>query len=1106
MNKFQTNHQGATPVRLLCGLAMAVALFVHPAQARAADEDSMFEEVVVTGSRIARDPNLANVSPVTSVNQEEFVFRGTIRTEDLLNDLPSVYSAQESGQANGATGTATVDLRSLGTVRSLVLLNGRRLPPGSVVQGGYAADINQIPSALIERVDILTGGSSATYGSDAVAGVINFITHRNFEGVKLDVQRSGYRHKNDNGRVQGLLAESRTALEMANDPGAAGYANPDSTVTDGETTSASLMFGVNFEDGRGNITGYMTHRRVEPVLQGDRDFSRCTLNGRIDSCGGSGTIPNGRFTDFGGLSGNLIERPTAGCPMGSLEVTYGTTTYCALGASAVPTTGPNAGSCPDGSDEIMDGNGNVVGCAGGFAFDFIPGTGAQLGTFQRRPSSLVYNFAPDNYFQRPDETNSAGFLAHYEFAEGHEAYAEFNFNDNHTQAQIAFSGNFFSTTDLFCGNPLLSDDQRATICGQLGLTADQSFSDLTLYSLNSDRDGIAMMTMGEGDNATMSPATNNGVVFIGKRNVEGGPRSDDLRHTSFRFVAGARGEFATDWNYDFYASASEVSLEETYNNDLSVTRIIRALDVVEDANGDPVCRSVVDGSDPNCVPWNLFRGQGLVEGNDPAMGITQAALDYLRIPLFRRGTTDQRVYSGYISGDLSQYGVKFPTAENGVSAVLGLEYRDISLASNPDLGYQAGDASGQGGATLPIRGSYDVDEWFVEFDVPIIEGMNIAEELRLELAYRDSSYSTGQDTQTHKLGLSWTPISDLTLRVTSQRAVRAPNIFELFLGQGNNLTNISDPCSAEDLDRAGADAPTAEACARTGLTEAIYNNGGAPTSPAGQYNFLQGGNLDLEPEESDTLSYGVIVQPSAWPGFTATLDYFDITVEKAIGSISSQTILDRCLDNSAPVLCDSINRSRNGSLWLGLPGDGENYGHILGLQTNLGFFATTGVDYDLRYEFELPRELGSLQLINTGTYLLSWEQEEFPGAGVDECVGNWSGGCGDPTYELRNNLRATWNTPYDLAINFTWRFISGVDALDPDDTVDLGSVNYMDISATYKLPASFDAVVRAGINNVLDESPPIFGDGANVFGNGNTFPGRYDALGQYYFLGFSVQL
>lgn len=214
----------------------------------AADEGATneVERIEVTGSRIKRAAMLG-ASPVTTVTSEDIKVAGITRVEDLLNDLPAVFAGQTSGTANGATGTATVDLRNLGSSRTLVLINGRRMPSGSPSAGGISADVNQIPAALVERVDVLTGGSSATYGSDAVAGVVNFILKDDFEGFQFEYQGSMYQHNNDHGDMRRALDDSS-------------FEAPDSNVTDGNTHDFSIMLGVNSENGRGNLTAYATLR------------------------------------------------------------------------------------------------------------------------------------------------------------------------------------------------------------------------------------------------------------------------------------------------------------------------------------------------------------------------------------------------------------------------------------------------------------------------------------------------------------------------------------------------------------------------------------------------------------------------------------------------------------------------------------------------------------------------------------------------------------------------------------------------------------------------------------------------------------------------------
>ena len=278
---------------LLAAVATPVfAADAEPPSVEAGDAPVRLEEVVVTGSRI-HIPNLSSASPIYHIDSEALSFQGNVRVEDTLRLLPQVFSGQNAHISNSSTGTATLNLRNLGTKRTLVLINGRRLPAGSPLQGGIGADINQIPGSLIKSVEVLTGGSSATYGADAVAGVINFLMVDDFEGVKLDYQFSQYQHGNNNDKWQGIVRD-------------AGYSAADGSAWDGDISNASLVMGKNL-GRRGNVTVYGTYRNIAAVFHGDRDYSSCDLVKGLTACGGSATQPQGTFSDFGALGSRGLE-------------------------------------------------------------------------------------------------------------------------------------------------------------------------------------------------------------------------------------------------------------------------------------------------------------------------------------------------------------------------------------------------------------------------------------------------------------------------------------------------------------------------------------------------------------------------------------------------------------------------------------------------------------------------------------------------------------------------------------------------------------------------------------------------------------------------------
>ncbi|PQA87846.1 TonB-dependent receptor plug domain-containing protein [Hyphococcus luteus] len=1002
----------STISRLLQGTVLSSAVLAMAAPAVAQDETTTDDTIIVTGSRLPQ-ANLVGASPVNQVNAEEFSYRGVIRVEDLLNDLPQVFASNSAGDANGATGTATVDLRGLGTVRTLVLQNGRRLPAGSPGAGGIAPDLNFIPGGLVERVDVLTGGASATYGSDAVGGVVNFIMQDDFEGFKIDYQYGGYQHNNNNETIQDVVT-------------GAGFQTPSGSTWGGGTHEITAIIGANTGDGRGNVTAYAGYRTVKPVLQSERDYSACALQGTAGSfdCGGSSTIPEGRFTDFGL-------------------------------ATAAPGTFPQLLDDDDMPVFEDDGVTPVQDIPG---FDFT--VDQSSGDFRDFGGGDLYNYGPLNYYQRPDERITLGGFAHYEINRHADVYMEVGFMDDRTVAQIAPSGAFFVTSSLSCGNPFLTSQQFDAVCGDYGLTPSDSQN-----------------------------------VFIGRRNVEGGPRQSDLRHTTWRVVTGVRGEIDDNWNYDVYLNYGENSFTNVYRNELSITNIQRALNVVDDGSGNAVCQSVVDGSDPNCVPWNIFTPGGA--------DVTPAALNYLIKPLFARGGTEQTNIVGFVSGDLTSYGFQAPWAEEGVQSAFGFEYREEFLDYEPDTGFTSGDGAGQGGPTNPAQGRLDVYEFFTEWSIPLVQGREFFEDLSLDAGYRYSTYSTDVDTNTYKFALQWRPTEDVMFRGSYQRAVRHANIRELFRPSGIGLFDLdeitisdsgtpddtSDDITAFDPCAGPMPSATQAQCANTGVTASQY--GSIADSPAGQFNALFGGNPNLSPEKSDTFSAGVVLTPAAIPGFNLTVDWYSIDVQDAIGPVDPATILNQCLDSGDPTLCGYINRgvTGNGTLWLGQD-------NIVATDQNLGFFKTTGIDFNAQYG--LDTGYGDLNFHWNATYLMSFEQQQFPGGPVDNCEGIFSSACGAPRPEWTSNLRTTWGAPWGTDISVFWRYLGGVGGPETFD-----AVNYVDFAAIH--PVNENVTLRFGVNNVLDKEPPLTSSaGPSIFGNGNTFPGVYDALGRYVFGGITL--
>ena len=996
--------------RLLMSSMIAGAMFVVSAAAPAVaqedeevatttateDTESRQERITVTGSRILQ-PNLTTTSPVSTVSSEDIKLQGVTRVEDLVVQLPQAFAAQNSTVANGASGTATVSLRNLGSTRTLVLIDGKRMPYGS--PNDPAADLNLIPGQMVERVDVLTGGASAVYGSDAISGVVNFIMKKDFEGVQVDAQYGFFNHENDydtNGNLRDVIA-GRAATNPTN------FALPEDNVTLGYSKEITGVIGVRTDDDRGGVTGYVSYRNNDDVLQAFYDYSACSIGGATATgftCGGSGTASPARFTDFG-LNTAL--------------------------ANGLPSFN--------------------------FTIDRVTG---QLRNFSNATDQ--YNFGPLNYYQRPDERYSAGFFADYEINPNVNAYANFMFMDYSSVAQIAPSGNFFSTATINCDNPLLP----AALSSGIGCTPADIAAGTTVN------------------------------MYIGRRNTEGGGRQDNLGYQTYRGVIGLTGPLfnAPAFEYDISAQFSQVTLARSYQNDFSIQRLTRAVDVITDpSTGLPACRSFVDGTDPNCVPYNPY-----VLG-----GITQAALDYLQVPLLQNGTTEQAVVIASITGDFGQYGFKSPMSDEGLKVAGGLEYRRDAISQIVDNSFRTGDGAGQGGPTLPLSGEIDVYDLFAEFQLPLVSGKPGVDLLAIDGAARVSDYSTGISAESWKVGGEYSPSSDVRFRGSYQKAVRAPNVIDLFESQGLGLFDMDDdPC--DFTDPAGDGVASAAACIGSGAhqTNLAAANAGFLSSPAGQYNNFTGGDPALEPEEAETFTLGFVATPSFVPGLSLSVDYYDIEITEAIDQVGGSVTVNLCYFQNDADACSLITRNAAGNLW-------TSGAQVTDLNQNIGGISTSGYDISGAYSFEVGA-LGGIDLSYNGTLLDSFTVDPAGNpAFVYECVGAYGNDCGTPTPEYRHRARLGWDTPYEgLSLNATWRHIGEV-ALDTGVTNRVDSVleaqNYFDFAGTYAM--NDWAVFRFGINNALDDDPPLSAS-VGTTGNGNTYPQTYDALGRYLFAGVTL--
>jgi iron complex outermembrane receptor protein len=988
-NKWLLLHMAAC-IAGLGGVLQSGALY-------AAEPEEPLVEIVVTGSRLS-SANDTSPSPIVVLDNEELLHQGTARAEELLNSLPQVNSGLTLA-ANGAsvaplTGTATADLRGIGAFRTLVLVNGKRAAPGDPINP--SADLNTIPSVLVKRVEVLTGGASAIYGSDAVAGVVNFILDTNFTGLKVDVEGGIYRGSNNRGDLQSIERASGV--------------NPKTgAVYDGGSGDVSVVFGKDLFGGDGHVTAYAGYRRAEAVAGSSRDFSACTLK------------------ETGTSYGCLLDNTTAA-------------------GQFIPNNGA-------GTPLTLD-------TANGHAFRPLV------------PPGDLFNPAPYQYLERPDTRYNAGVFGSYKFSDAAKLYTEAQYTDDKTTVRYEPTGTTatnasLNTFNINCNNPLLSASQVNDLCTSYGL---------------------------------VNP-TDVAQVAIGRRNIEGGQRADEFHHQSYRLVLGLKGEISEPWSYDASVVHGRVNERETLTNDFSLAHLANALNVVN-AGGVPTCQSVVDGSDPACVPYNIFS----------AGGVTPAALKYLTEGGMQSGFAQRTIVSGQLIGDLDKYGIKSPLANAGFGVATGAEYRVEQVRYNPDAAYATGDLLTTGTAH-PTEGTFRVAEVFAEMKMPLIEDRPFAKSLVVNASDRYAHYTPQGNVNAYGLGLEWAPIKQVRARGSVSRAVRAPNAYELFTSQVLTQPTLQDPCAGY-LTPGAPQSPTATQaqCARTGVTN--YGS----IAPQSSINVLTGGNPGLKPETADTVTMGFVLTPLANVLFSA--DYWRIKVKQYVGAIPASYTLATCLNTGDPTYCGLILRDANGSL---STGNGASAGRILGTRYNTGSYGNSGVDFEGRYFWNLDSlaaGAGSLNFSFTGSAALDNPIAVQPGASQVDCSGYYGPTCSgvgptSPVPRWRHRLRTTWQTKHDFELSLNWRHIGHLKSelgnpgiINPPSAYavdsEIGAYEYFDMDGSIDVTPHIN--VRLGINNLADRKPPVIGFFANPqLVNGNMAAAMYDTLGRYLFAGFTAK-
>jgi len=691
-------------------------------------------------------------------------------------------------------------------------------------------------------------------------------------------------------------------------------------------------------------------------------------------------------------------------------------------------------------------------------FDLANGDQVQItpsGVLTDPNDITLYNFTPVNYAQLPFERYNVMALARYDLTDNIEFYGRANYSHISVTQTLAPTATAGFTFNIDPSNPFLTDSERDVFFGP----------------------GASIIGLGDVDPDDPSSRVGNSTIGIRRRMVETGGRIEINKTRNMQFVGGLRGDVGETMHWDVFAQYGQSKKSRDFLNDLSYTALIQALDVVNGPNG-PQCFDPSGG----CVPLNVFN----------AGTIPQDQLAFV----LRNGREDtkitQFIAGGGLSGDLGF--LKSPWAEKPAAFSVGVEYRRERGVTLVDDAYGSGDLIyyGQG---QNITGKYDVKEVYAELKIPIVQDKPLIYALNLEIGGRYSDYSTVGSVYTYKAGGDWSPAEGFRLRGIYQRAVRAPNLYELYspvvAGTGS-LSN--DPCAGPNVP-----ANIAPIC----IAQGAPSVGGIPQPISGQINVFTGGNPNLSEEKSDTYTLGFVINPPNMRRLSISVDYFNITIKGAIDETPPFITIDQCYNVSQDInsaACQGIVRN---TLTGSLSGNTEfGVASVLG---NIAAIKTDGVDVTASYFGGEPGGF-TWGISAAGTYTRNYKKTADPTAAAVQCAGRFGSACNlepIPKWKHVASLNLGWK-----GVNFVtrWRYFGTVKQDIGTDILKskIGAYNYFDETVSFEVNDNF--TLRAGVQNVFDKKSPIVGDTVGADANGgSTFPNTYDVMGRTFFAGASVK-
>jgi outer membrane receptor protein involved in Fe transport len=1088
-------------------LATAIAVVpVSPASAQEGQQQQQqqqprqgVEEIRVTGSRIIRQDFTAN-APITTVDQSTFQNTATVGVASVLNQMPQFVPAltqftttDVQQTANNTIGGNFVSLRGLGPNRNLVLIDGKRAQPSNPQM---FVDTNMIPSAAIQRVEIISGGASAVYGADAVGGVVNFILKDNFEGASVETRIGDTQH----GGNQEVLI--------------------------------SGLIGANTGD-RGNVMLGMEHATRSKQYQQDRDWRVADM-----------ANPATAATAFGWGSDTWITSTTGNRNTDALNIfnlpsqafvnqmfseaapcTGGTTAgFFGYGAGTCPVdaNGVNLG-VPNNTSFLINRNSGTVytglmvasGAAGSYRYDG-PYDVDPYGNYPGLPFRVVQpdgTIKENNFFQwasSPLERNSAFAKGHFDVTDSVRLTAQALFSRTHSETSLGLTADniTFWGAPIPFGDALYTGDPARAIPSSLNGdgTTNAAYIAGGQYGLNCPPTGGCTKSQAfplppEVVALFQSRAMPDRDVWLNRspdylRNVDG-PRRGENTTTTSQISLGLEGDLPSGKHH------WDVSIATGFTDNLTdqkgSTRLSTYRDVVTRPNYG-------HGSvfDPNPYVVGFAESIPTCTSGLPVITdfpISEDCVRMLTPDLKNEEVIRQNVFEANIAGDLAQM------AAGPLSYALGTTYREDSYDFTPDnlsLNENFVDPIAGLFPNAPSGGDYNVTELYGELLIPVIsDGPKGVEHFQFELGGRVSDWSIpGVGTVgSYKALIDWGITPKYRLRGGVNRALRAPNLGELFIGRtqifGAGAAVFGDQCS--ELNESGpysanpAVAGAAQAAHTKAICQAMMGPGGADqyynvnktTQPTlggvGVQNSF--GNPNLHEEQADTFTLGVVM--NILDKWTLSLDYYDIEVKDMIAVEASDSVYQRCLsldqnptgDINAPA-CLQITRNP-------VSGAAANIDETY---TNQGRARVSGVDIQLNWSTMVAG--GGFNINSVMNYNFKSETQDRPDLPTKDWAGTSSCAlqiqCQGYDYRIFTTF-SFFRGPWSMSLRHQYwpSILPGACADDPTVSATACSNSLANgggvqesyqlfaLSGSYRIGDKY--TVRVGIENLFDTLPPLTG-------------------------------